>query len=96
MRMSPDKMSYLADQITRALRLEKSLGISVKREDVFRQVTLALQHDTQRESAIDEKARKKITSIKRRIQEDTPEWNALFRQYYEEELEKLHAVRKTW
>ena len=96
MRMSPDKMSYLADQITRALRLEKSLGMSAPREEILRQVTLALQRDAQREAAIEEKVRKKILSIKRRIEEDTPEWNTLSRQYYEEELDKLHAVRKTW
>ncbi|UCF81356.1 MAG: DUF507 family protein [Acidobacteriota bacterium] len=96
MKMSPDKMSYLSDKITRALHSEKSLRIDAPREEIYRQVALTLKHDAQREADIEEKVRRKIESIKRRIQEDTPEWSTLFRQYYEEEVFKIHAVRKTW
>ncbi len=96
MRMSPDKMSYLSDKITRALHSEKSLGMDAPREEIFRQVALSLKHDAQREAAIEDKVRRKIESIKRRIPEDSPEWSTLFRQYYEEEVFKIHAVRKTW
>ncbi len=96
MRMSPDKMSYLSDKITRALHSEKSLGMDAPREEIFRQVALTLRHDAQREMAIEDKVRRKIESIKRRIPEDSPEWSTLFRQYYEEEVFKIHVVRKTW
>ncbi len=96
MRMSPDKMSYLSDKITRALHSEKSLGMDAPREEIFRQVALSLKHDVQREEAIEGKVRKKIESIKRHIPEDSSEWSTLFRQYYEEEVYKIHAVRKAW
>lgn len=37
---------------------------------------------------IDQKAREKVSSLKRGVLEGTPEWDILFRKYYEEERNK--------
>lgn len=37
---------------------------------------------------IDSKAREKVASLKRNVMEGTPEWDVMYRKYYEEELQK--------
>jgi uncharacterized protein len=40
------------------------------------------------ELLIDEKIRDKVRSLKRQVVEGSPEWDLLFRKYYEEEMNK--------
>ena len=97
MKLSEDKLTYLADQVTRALRLDKALALGkTPRGEVLRHVTLALRHDAEREAAIEERVTKKISSIKRGVMEGSSEWDALHRQFYIEELDKLQTGKKTW
>ena len=37
---------------------------------------------------IDTKAREKVASLKRNVLEGTPEWDVMYKKYYEEELQK--------
>jgi hypothetical protein len=37
---------------------------------------------------IDQKARDKVASLKRNVMEGTPEWDVMYRKYYEEERGK--------
>jgi hypothetical protein len=38
---------------------------------------------------VDKKVREKIASIKRGVSEGTGEWEILYRQYYNEEIDKM-------
>jgi len=96
MKISYDKMSYLADKITRALMDDDAFDMSASREEIFNVVMQALRADGEREEAIEKHVREKISSIKRKIEEGSSEWNALYRKYYEEETAKLNIVKKTW
>jgi len=37
---------------------------------------------------IDEKVRQKVTSLKRQVVEGSPEWDTMYKKYYEEEVKK--------
>jgi hypothetical protein len=95
--MSDEKLNYLADRITQTLLAQRrELGLTAPRDEVYRHVMLALRHDAGREAAIEARAAGKITSMKRHIPEDSPEWSALLRRFVEEEMDKLRVVRRDW
>ena len=50
--------------------------------------------ELEREDAMEEAVRRKIESQKRDIPEGSPEWDLLFRKYYEEELTKVKRLRE--
>jgi len=51
--------------------------------------TLYRVHGKPEEQKLDKAARQKIESQKRVIIEGTPEWDILYRKYYNEEVKKL-------
>jgi hypothetical protein len=54
----------------------------------LRSVKQTLNETLLAEEALDEKVRTKISSLKRSVQEGSPEWDILYRQYMDEELGK--------
>ena len=48
----------------------------------------AITQFIQEEVDVDQSVRDKIQSLKRGVMEGTPEWDILFRKYYEEEVKK--------
>lgn len=48
----------------------------------------AIAQFIQEEVDVDQSVRDKIQSLKRGVMEGTPEWDILFRKYYEEEVKK--------
>ncbi|MBX2994380.1 MAG: DUF507 family protein [Bdellovibrionaceae bacterium] len=55
-------------------------------EDMALRVSKKAISDFVKEDAdIDQKAREKVASLKRNVLEGTPEWDILYRKYYEEE-----------
>lgn len=48
----------------------------------------AIAQFIQEEVDVDQSVRDKIQSLKRGVMEGTPEWDVLFRKYYEEEVRK--------
>lgn len=88
MKISDGRMNWLSRNIASKLvsnQLVESSDIDSLAKEIKRAFVFFLQH----EESIDQKVRLKIASIKRGIPEGSQEWDILYRQYYNEEIEKL-------
>ena len=83
---SREKANYLAGKILKLILTDESVDYTVER-GVLRQAIVKAFEDVMRlRKEIDEAVREKIASHSRPIPEGTPEWYALYRRYYNEEL----------
>ncbi len=89
MRLSQEKVNKLAAVVTDALANIKTVEFNEPYEDVRAEMRRVLEELLREEQKIDKAARQKIESQKRIIIEGTPEWDILYRKYYNEEVKKL-------
>jgi len=82
MRLSRDKVNKLSSLTTEMLAQQKDVEFLEPYDDV-RQKLLA------EEEKLDKAARQMIESQRRIIVEGTPEWDILYRKYYNEQVKKL-------
>lgn len=87
MRISDGRINYLSRRIAEALVSGQMAGEGDP-DRLSREVKRGLNFYIQQEAAIDQKVRKKIGSLRRGVPEGSDEWDILYRQYYEEEMEK--------
>lgn len=88
MKISDGRINYLSRQIAQNLiagRLVEAAGLDGLAKEIKKGFVFYLQ----KEEIIDKKVRQKIASIKRGIPEGSNEWDILYRQYYNEEVEKI-------
>ena len=57
-------------------------------DQAWRLAKVAIQEFVKKDSDIDVKARAKVASLKRGVMEGTPEWEIMYKKYYEEESKK--------
>ena len=82
--ISEDRQSHLAHVITNAIWNEDLVDYTD--EDLaLRIAKKAIIEFVKEDEEIDRKAREKVTSLKRNVVEGSPEWDILYRKYYEEE-----------
>lgn len=98
MRLSPEKMAHLAQVIAARLKATAAApnpGFSLARTDLaLRQRALTtLRAFSDRDEQCAETARQKIRTLKRVVPEGSHEWQALFQQHYNQELDRLRKVR---
>ncbi|PYX88230.1 MAG: DUF507 domain-containing protein [Acidobacteria bacterium] len=89
MRLSRDKMNKLAHTVADKLADIESVEFVEDRNTIRMEVRKILEELLGKEAKIDAAARQKIESQKRTIMEGTPEWEILYRKYYNEEVKKL-------
>ncbi len=86
MRFTEDQASHLAHKTLEAIR---GAGITIANERLARneiKKTLAKHLDT--EAGLHRKVAQKINSLGRNVPEGSAEYEVLYRQYYEEELQR--------
>jgi hypothetical protein len=88
-RVSRDKVNKLAHSVADALATLDKVEFCVERNNVRLEVKRILENLLKIEADLDQKARHKIENQKRTILEGTPEWDILYRKYYQEEVKKL-------
>ena len=88
MKLSEDRLDYLIKKIAAEL-LANGVVIGKSELQLRSDVRMAFVHYIKKHEEISEKARHKISSMKRQIAEGSPEWRVIFRQFFEEELNKL-------
>lgn len=88
MLLSDDRISSLAKQISAALLHERLIETGTAQQ-LAGVVQKAMSRYVLADGAIDEKVRTKIASLKRQVPEGSREWDVLYQQYYEQELERL-------
>ncbi len=88
MRLSDERINYLAHHIVKTLKKDGVINVSdtaVTAQEVKKSVIKFMQT----EHSIDEKVRTKISTLKRGVFEGSHEWEILYEQYYNEEMNKL-------
>lgn len=85
--ISEDRQSHLAHLVTDGV-WEDDLVDFTDDDQALRAAKKALLEFVQEAQDIDDKARAKVASLKRNVIEGSPEWDILYKKYYEEERGK--------
>jgi uncharacterized protein len=85
--ISEDRQSHLAHKITDTIW--NADLVDFKDEDLaLRLAKKAIVEFVREDEEVDRKAREKVSSLKRGVIEGSPEWDILYKKYYEEERNK--------
>ena len=85
--ISEDRQSHLAHKITDAIWNDDLVDYTD--EDLaLRLAKKAIAEFVKEDMDVDQKAREKVASLKRGVVEGSPEWDILYKKYYEEERGK--------
>jgi hypothetical protein len=82
--ISEDRQTYLAHLVTDKI-WHMDLVDFTDEDQALRICKKAIQEFVNEEQTIDLKAREKVLSLKRGVIEGSPEWDVLYKKYYEEE-----------
>ena len=85
--LSDDRINSLAHHIHEAL-VQQGRGTYVDSNKALKEIKRGLIDALKADDVIDVKVRQKIASLKREVQEGSPEWDILYRKYFDEELAK--------
>jgi hypothetical protein len=86
LRLSHEKMVHLSHVLVQALTATEGVDLTQPDNDVRNRMLAVLRDELRRDAEIELRVRRKISSQKRNIPEGSPEWDVLFRKYYEEEI----------
>ncbi len=85
--ISEDRQSHLAHVITDAIWNDDLVDYSDE-DQALRLAKIAIAEFVKEDSEIDRRAREKVSSLKRGVVEGSPEWDIMYKKYYEEERNK--------
>lgn len=85
--LSEDRQTHLAHVITDGIWKEDIVDFNDD-DAAIKIAKRAIIKWVQSSEDIDEKVRLKVASLKRNIDEGSPEWDVMYRKYYEEELKR--------
>jgi uncharacterized protein len=88
-RLSRDKVNKLAHTVADALAGADEVTFIEDRNTIRMEARRLLEELFREEEKIDMAARQKIENQRRIIVEGTPEWDILYRKYYNDEVKKL-------
>jgi hypothetical protein len=94
MKLSHERCVHLSHLFVNALEDEESVEFLRDPNDVRLKMLQILEAELLKEDELEEAIRRKIASQKRDVPEGSPEWDLLFRKYYEEEMKKVKRVRE--
>lgn len=87
MMISEDRQSHLAHKITDAIWNDDLVDYSDE-DQALRLAKKAIAEFVKEDQDMDQAARNKVASLKRGVVEGSPEWDILYKKYYEEERKK--------
>ena len=85
--ISEDRQSHLAHIITDAIWNDDLVDYSDE-DQALRLAKKAIAEFVKEDEDIDTRAREKVASLKRNVTEGSPEWDVMYKKYYEEERNK--------
>ncbi len=88
MKFSEGRQSHLAHEIIRILRTE-NIGDVERDKHVLHEIKRVFETEHSRGDHIDDLVRAKIASLSRNVPPGSPEWDILYKRYYDEE-ERRH------
>lgn len=93
MRLSHEKVIHLSHVLCGALERAPGTRLLAEHNQVRLAIVRQLKAELQAEEEIERRVAAKIQSLRRGVPEGSPEWDVLFRKYYDEEAAKVRAVR---
>ncbi len=94
MRLSHERCVQLSHDFINVLEDDDDVEFMRDINDVRLKMLQILEAELLKEDELEEAIRRKIASQKRDIPEGSPEWDLLFRKYYDEEMNKIKRVRE--
>ncbi len=94
MKPSHERLVHLSRQFLEALRADDGVEFRRDAAEIRLQMVRSMKRETERDESIEAAVRHKIESQKRRIPEGSPEWEILYRKYYDEEFDKEYGHRR--
>lgn len=88
-KLSREKIHHLSKLILNLLYQDDTVEFLDEPNEIRLAIVRAIDEEMKLYDEIDRKAREKITSQKKHIEEGSQEWEILYRKYYNEELAKL-------
>ena len=88
MRLTREKIVRLSHRIMDVLVASNEVEFIEDRDTIRQKIVLLLTEQLREEEKWDAEARKKISSMKKEILEDSEEWGVLYRKFYTEELRR--------
>ncbi len=88
MLLSEEKISHLAHRILDGLSEDLDLKWRVEEGKVLREIKRVILAELSLEEEIDRLVRQRLASYSRPIAEGSPEWEVLYRKFFNEELRK--------
>jgi Uncharacterized protein conserved in bacteria len=88
-KLSREKIHHLSKLIVNALYKNEQVEFLDDPNEIRLVIVKAFDEEMKLYDQIDRKAREKITSQKKHIEEGSQEWEILYRKYYNDELAKL-------
>lgn len=85
--ISPDRQNHLAHLVTDGVWGDDIVDF-VDDDQALKAAKLALSEFVREDEELDKNARAKVASLKRNVMEGTPEWDVMYRKYYDEERAK--------
>jgi hypothetical protein len=85
--ISADRQNHLAHIVTDGVWEDDIVDFSDD-DQALRAAKLAIGEFVKEDEALDQRAREKVASLKRNVMEGTPEWDVMYKKYYEEERAK--------
>lgn len=85
--LSEDRQSHWAHLLTDQIWHDDLVDYSDE-DQALKIAKVAIAQFVKEHEDIDEKAKAKVASLKRGVVEGSPEWDVLYRKYYEEERSK--------
>ena len=94
MRLSRERCIHLSHLAINALEDNDAVEFLRDTNEIRLRVLQILEAEMAKEEQLEEAIRRRIAQQKRDIPEGSPEWDLLFRKYYEEEVKKVRRVRE--
>lgn len=85
--LSEDRQSHWSHILTDAIWNDDMVDYTDE-DQALRMAKKAIAEFVKEHEDIDQKAKAKVASLKRGVMEGTPEWDILYKKYYEEERSK--------
>lgn len=93
-RLSHERCVHLSHLFVNLLEDDEGVEFLADPNEVRLKALQILEAEMAREEEMEESIRRKIAGQKRDIPEGSPEWEILFRKYYDEEMKKVKRVRQ--
>ncbi len=88
MKFSEGRQSHLSHEILRVLRAEGLADIEERDRFILAEIKRVFESEHERGDKIDDVVRHKIASLSRNVPPGSPEWDILYKRYFEEEDSK--------